>query len=391
MKCGGRIERSTSELRRTLDKRMRELDCLYGISEVSSRSSVSLEAKVQAIANLLPTAWESPTSCCARIVLDGSEFKTQNFSDCRWKLVAELCVHGESAGFVEVGLPEQKRTRTESPFLAEERRLLNSVAERTGHIVERMRAAQSFRQREAELRGRLTHLTRVSTMGEMASNIAHEVNQPLTAIATYTQACTRMLNAGTTNTGELLGILKRVTDEALRAGGIIHHLQDLARRRGSTRTVCDVNELVRDLEHLAAVDTRLHNVRLELQLSDSLPMVLADRIQIQQVVLNLIRNGIDAMTDCDPENRDLVVRTAMLDEDMVEISVADTGCGLPENCEEELFQPFFTTKNDGMGMGLSVSWSIVTSHGGQMWFTRNEDRGATFFLSIPVAPEEDNG
>ena len=286
---------------------------------------------------------------------------------------------------------EQMPSRTESPFLAEERRLLDSVAERTGHIVERMRAAQSFREQEAELRSHLTHLTRVTTMGEMASNIAHEVNQPLTAIATYTQACTRMLTAGTTNTEELLGIMKRVTNEALRAGGIVHHLQDLARRRGSTRTVCDVNELIRDLEQLAAVDARLCNVRMELQLSDPLPLVLIDRIQIQQVVLNLIRNGIDAMSDNDVESRNLVVRTAMLDDDKVEIGVADTGCGLPEGCDEQLFQPFFTTKNDGMGMGLSVSWSIVTSHGGQMWFTRNEDRGATFFLSIPVAPEEDNG
>jgi C4-dicarboxylate-specific signal transduction histidine kinase len=122
-----------------------------------------------------------------------------------------------------------------------------------------------------------------------------------------------------------------------------------------------------------------------------LPDVLVDGIQIQQVILNLIRNAVDAMVDCAPEKREIVVRTVLRQDGKVEISVADTGCGLAAGCEEELFQPFFTTKADGMGLGLSVSRSIVTSHGGQMWFSRNEDGGTTFFVTIPIVTEDDDG
>ena len=384
-------DQTAIELRQALEERVKELNCLFGISEIVERGGGSLETILQGIVKLLASSWQYPTVSCARIVLDGTEFKTDNYSDTRWKLEAVLRVYGEPAGWVEVAYLEEKPVRGDGPFLVEERSLLNSVAERTGHIVERLQAAQLHLQQEAELRHRLTHLTRVSTMGEMASNIAHEVNQPLTAIATYTQACIRMLNAGTTDTPEILEILSRVTDEALRAGGIIHRLKNLMRKREGKRTECDVNELIRDLAHLASVDTRLHNVQLDLRLSDCLPSVLVDGIQIQQVVLNLIRNGVDAMADCTTENREIVVRTALRDDGKVEIRVADSGCGLPPECEEELFQPFFTTKKDGMGMGLSVSRSIVTSHGGQMWFSRNPDVGTTFLVTIPTAPEEDDG
>lgn len=384
-------DQSPVELRRALEERVKELNCLYGISGIVERGGGSIHTILQEIVNLLPSSWEHPAVCCARIVLDGVEFKTDNYSDTHWKQVAKLSVHGETTGAVEVRYLEEKPTRAEGPFLAEERALLNEVAERIGRLVERLRGEQLLAEREAELRGRLTHLTRVSTLGEMASSIAHEVNQPLTAIATYTQACKRMLKAGTTSTDETLEILTRVTNEAMRAGGIIHRLNSLVRKHDSKRAECDVNELIRDLEHLASVDTRLHNVQLELQLADRLPLVLADGIQIQQVVLNLIRNGVDAMADRDAENRQIVVGTASRDDGKVEISVADTGCGLASDIEEELFQPFFTTKEDGIGVGLSVSKTIVTSHGGQMWFSRNQNSGTTFFVTIPGVSEEDNG
>ncbi len=375
------------ELRHALDESVKALKCLYDMGRVVERHRASLETTMQEIVNLLPSSCEYPEIACARIVVDGKEFKTDNYSDTCWKQVAELRVRREPAGIVEVGYLERRPTRAEGPFLTEERELLDAVTQRTGHIVELLRGDQATR----ELRDRLTHLTRVSTMGEMASSIAHEVNQPLTAIATYTQACARMLEAGKTDTNEIVEILARVTDEAIRAGDIIHHLRSLVRAHDNKRTECDVNELIRDVARLASVDTRLHDVGLKLQLTDPLPPVLADGIHIQQVVLNLIRNGVDAMADSDPENRDIVVRTVLRDDGKVEMSVADTGCGIPPDCEEGLFQPFFTTKRKGMGVGLSVSRSIVTSHGGQMWFSKNQDRGTTFFVTIPTIAEEDDG
>ncbi len=382
-------ERSFLELQSELEERLKELNCLYGISEIVERSGGSLDVILQDIVELLPMSWAHPEISCARIVLGGTQFKTENHADTEWKQVAELRVHGEPAGKIEVSYLEEMSARFEGPFLAAERRLLNAVAERTGHIVERLRADKLLRHREEELRGRLTHLARVSTLGEMASSIAHEVNQPLTAIATYSQACRRLLESSEADAGEIIQVLSRVTEEALRAGGIIHRLKNLARRHESRLSECDINELIRDLEHLAAVDTRMHDIALELLLSESLPAVLVDGIQIQQVVLNLIRNAVDAMTETDAANRRITIRT-QLREPMVEVSVTDFGSGLPADCDEELFQPFFTTRRDGMGMGLSVSRSIVTSHGGRMWFTRNQGGGTSFFMTVPIVPEEEN-
>jgi C4-dicarboxylate-specific signal transduction histidine kinase len=384
-------EQNPIELRCALEERIKELDCLYGISEILERSGGSLEVILQQIVELLPATWAHPEVACARIELDGAEFKTENYAECSNTQVAELRVHGELAGAVEVGYLAKMPTRVEGPFLTEERKLLNAVAERTGHIIERLQADQVLKQREEELRGRLTHLTRVSTLGEMASSIAHEVNQPLTAIATYSQACRRMLENNIGDRAEIFEILGRVTDEALRAGGIIHRLKNLSRRHETRFFECDINELIRDLEHLASVDTRLHDVSLKLLLSEPLPAVLADGIQIQQVVLNLIRNAVDAMEHSDLEDRLIILRTEMNDSDMVQISVTDFGSGLPADCDEALFEPFFTTKKHGMGMGLSVSLSIVNAHGGQRWFSRNQGGGTTFYVTVPTLPEEEDG
>jgi signal transduction histidine kinase len=180
-----------------------------------------------------------------------------------------------------------------------------------------------------------------------------------------------------------LAVLARIGDEALRAGGIIHRLKDLVKKRRTHRSTCDLNDLIRDLEPLAHVDARLHDVRLTFELDDALPLVYADGVQIQQVVLNLIRNGIDAMVTTDLATRETVVRTVTREDGDAEISVLDRGCGMPPNAEETLFEPFFTTKEGGMGMGLSVSRTIITSHGGRIWFTRRPEGGTIMTVTLP--------
>ena len=186
---------------------------------------------------------------------------------------------------------------------------------------------------------------------------------------------------------EVLEVLTRISDEALRAGNILHRLKDLVRRRKSRWTECHLDDLIRDVEQLASVDARLHDVGIRFVLAPHLPPVLADEVQIQQVVLNLIRNGIDASVEIDPSNREVVVRTSANGPDEIQVSVRDNGCGLPENAEESLFEPFFTTKRDGLGMGLAISRSIVTSHGGEIWFSRNAAGGTTFSFTLPVAED----
>jgi two-component system sensor histidine kinase DctS len=237
---------------------------------------------------------------------------------------------------------------------------------------------------EGDLRERLTHLTRVSTLGEMASSIAHEVNQPLTAVATYAQACRRLLETGEAGTDEAREVLGRIAREALRAGDIIHRLKDLVRHHESRWREEDLNALVRDVEPLARGDARLHDVRLSLELAPDLPTVLADAVQIQQVVLNLIRNGIDAVEEAAPHERFVRVRTRSEASGTIRLSVEDPGGGVSVEAERHLFQPFFTTKGGGMGMGLSISRSIVEAHHGRIGFQRRTGGGSTFYFTLPA-------
>jgi two-component system, LuxR family, sensor kinase FixL len=218
----------------------------------------------------------------------------------------------------------------------------------------------------------------------MATSIAHEVNQPLTAIATYAMACRRMLENQDAGPGEVEDILARISAEAMRAGGIIHRLKNMVRRQESRWAECDVNTLIRDVEQLASVDARMHDVALHFHLHPDLPQVLADGIQIQQVVLNLIRNGIDAVQDEDPGSRSVSLRTELQGPGWIRVSVEDNGCGLPPGMGRDIFQPFFTTKKEGVGMGLSISRSIVEAHRGHIGFEANDESGATFFFTLPI-------
>jgi two-component system sensor kinase FixL len=254
-----------------------------------------------------------------------------------------------------------------------------------------LRAARELELRlrasERDLRDRLTHLTRISTVGEMASGIAHEVNQPLTAVATYAQACRRLIDAGEVEIADVQDVLERIAREALRAGDIIHRLRDMVRRQESRWREADLNELVRDVAQLAVVDAHQHDVRLSFDLVPDLPPVLADGVQVQQVVLNLIRNGIDAVGEAGPERREVRVRTGTDGPGSLRVSVEDEGGGVPAEVERQLFHPFFTTKKGGMGMGLSISRSIVTAHQGRIGFERRPGGGSTFFFTLPVLDE----
>ena len=370
-----------------LGERVKELNCLFGVSDIVERAGGSLERILQETAELLPLSWNHSDVACARIVLGKNDFRSESYREAMAIQKANIFVHGEKAGTIEISYLEPQPSQDEGPFTKEERRLLNAVAKRMGHIVERLTAEERLREKEEEFRERMTHFTRVSTMGEMASSIAHEVTQPLTAIATYAQACRRLVEGGMVETLDVLDVLERLSDEALRAGDIIHRLRALVRKREGHRVECDLARLLEEIRPLASVDARLHDLRLRFVFHPKLPPVLADCIQIQQVVLNLIRNGIDAMVDTSPDRRTLEVRVTPHDQIEVQVSVTDQGYGISETSEKTLFEPFFTTKEAGMGLGLSISRSIISAHGGRLWFSRNPDGGTTFFFTLPIASE----
>jgi two-component system sensor kinase FixL len=254
-------------------------------------------------------------------------------------------------------------------------------------ITDRRRAEDDAR----VLQERLTHFSRLSTMGEMAAGLAHEINQPLSAIATYARACQRLIAQPDSDTDDVVAALEQINAQALRAGEVIRRLRNFVKNREVKREPVDCARLLEDLSTLAETDARLHNIRLRLECVESLPTVYADPIQLQQVVLNLVRNAIDAMVEAPEDRREVVLSTRLDADGEVEVTVADRGTGLAPEATEHLFNPFFTTKASGTGLGLAISRSIVRAHGGRLWHTPNDDCGVRFHFTLPVSPAVTTG
>jgi two-component system sensor kinase FixL len=236
------------------------------------------------------------------------------------------------------------------------------------------------------LRRDLTHVGRVTTMGEMAAALAHELNQPLTAILSNAHAGERYLTQAAPPLGEVREILQDVVGDACRAGDVIQRLRSLLRKEEAQFLPLDVNQLIREISVLIHTDAVLRNLAIDLDLVPDLSMVRGDRVQIQQVLLNLVLNGMDAIGP-QGERRRIVIRTLPA-EGAVHVSVRDQGSGIPADKLSRIFEAFYTTKPNGMGMGLAISRSIVEAHGGRIGAENNPDRGATFWFTLPTCPSE---
>jgi C4-dicarboxylate-specific signal transduction histidine kinase/ABC-type uncharacterized transport system substrate-binding protein len=233
------------------------------------------------------------------------------------------------------------------------------------------------------LRRDLTHVGRVASMGELAASIAHELNQPLTAILSNAQVAQRLLERGDLNRDELDAILADIVADDRRAGSVIRRLRAFVRKDETQRSFVDLNAVVEDVVGLVRSDAIFRNVALAVALSPCLPRVVGDRIQLQQVVLNLVLNGLDAMQDS--VERHLLVTTGTDEDDAVNVIVSDHGPGVPERDLQRVFEPFYTTKTQGLGMGLAIARSLVESHGGRLRVENNKNGGATFTFTIPAA------
>lgn len=242
-------------------------------------------------------------------------------------------------------------------------------------------------------RERLAHVSRLNTMGEMAAGIAHEINQPLTAVTSYAQACKNLLANSQLLVSEkefpkqrLLLTLDKISEQALRAAEVIRRLRAFVKKRKAQREFVDLNQLIAETVELASIDTRLLDHGITLNLSQELPsLLLIDPIQIQQVLFNLIRNAIDAMAE--QTNDPIQIYSQKLDQHFIEVGVIDSGLGIKEQDKAMLFIPFFTTKNVGMGMGLPISQSIIQAHGGELKHHSRASRGSIFSFTLPVSSE----
>jgi two-component system, LuxR family, sensor kinase FixL len=249
---------------------------------------------------------------------------------------------------------------------------------------DRAEARQDEAQAARQLQERLTHVARMATMGEMAAGLAHELNQPLSAIATYARACDRFLSATEPDLEETRTSVREIANEAIRAGDIIRRLRQVMGGRASEHVATDISTLVDDVVVLAEADARVHRVRIQFELTRGLPLVRADPAQIQQLILSLVRNAVEAPASQAAAERDVIVRTARHLHAHVELSVSDNGRGVDPEIVDRLFAPFVTTKAQGTGLGLSISQTIARAHGGTIGYRPVEPTGACFYVRLPI-------
>ena len=255
-------------------------------------------------------------------------------------------------------------------------------------VTDRKRAEEQH-DRLHQLEADLAHINRVSLLGELAASIAHEVNQPLSGVVSNGGACLRWLAGETPNLEEARDAARRIVRDGKRAGEVIARIRALAKRAETPQEKLDLNDTIRDVLVLVGDEAKRQGVNVRMQCADDLSPVSGDRVQVQQVVLNLVMNGIEAMSSVEGRARELVLTTRNLEPDQVQVTVEDAGSGLDPTALDKLFAPFYTTKPTGMGMGLSICRSILQSHGGRLWATAKDSPGALFHFTLPRYPADE--
>jgi C4-dicarboxylate-specific signal transduction histidine kinase len=247
-------------------------------------------------------------------------------------------------------------------------------------VTERKRALDGLRQAQAEL----AHANRVTTMGELTASVAHEVNQPIAAAVTNANTCLRWLTRDHPDVEEARAAAMRIVKDATRAGEIINRIRLLFTKDTQQWELIDVEEVIRGMIVLLRDEAIQYKISFRTELAAGIPQIMGDRVQLQQVMLNLIMNSIEAMKDADGK-RELIIKARRTENDQLLVSVSDTGVGLPEQQADQIFNAFFTTKRQGIGMGLPISRSVVEMHGGRLWAEKNAGGGAIFLFSLPAA------
>lgn len=234
------------------------------------------------------------------------------------------------------------------------------------------------------LHGRMLQVSRLATIGEMAAGVAHELNQPLTAIANYAHACERLLSRPGADLDDIRTAMREIAGQAVRAGDILRRLRSLAQSQPTQRERADANATIEAIRDLVLADGRVHRAQVRFELAAQLPPVSINTVQIQHVILNIVRNGLEAPAEASASARELTVRTGIAPVGDVEITILDNGPGLSPQALERLFDPFFSTKVEGTGLGLAISNTLVRAHGGSLSHRPNIPRGACFSIRLPA-------
>lgn len=373
-----RVDVSRAKLR----ERVKELTCLYGIAQIASDSDLPFERKLADIVRLLPPAWQYPSRSCARIVIDGKEFRSSRFRDGSHRQTAAICTMGMNRGTVEIHYRDGRGFLQVNPFLNEEQNLIDNIAGQIALMIEHEEASAA----KTELRKQLIRSDRLAAIGQLAAGVAHELNEPLNTILGFAQ----LVQKTPALPAQALKDLEKIAEASLRARNIIRELLIFARQSKPASARVNLNRIIMDELSLFEALCGKSGVEFKRIVDPDLPGITADKSQIMQVISNLIVNALQAM----PGGGVLTLQTSF-DASSVLFVVEDNGVGMSDEVKERIFLPFFTTKDvdQGTGLGLSVVHGIVSSHKGELRVESEKGRGTRFFVTFPrrqeTAPEEE--
>jgi len=363
-----------------LRERVKELMCLYGIAKIVEQGSLLLREILQKIVMLLPQTWLYPEIASARIILDDQTYATPNYKDGVHKQTAKIIMGNLQKGIVEVTYSEEKPELDEGPFLKEERSLIDTVAREIVFIIERTEIAEDKERLQEQLR----HADRLATIGQLSAGVAHELNEPMGSILGFAQLIQK--DPGLSDQAKI--DIEKIMRASLHAREVIKKLMLFARQMPPQKTRVNLNQIVKDGLYFLESRCAKEGIKVVRQLFPTLPDVTADQSQITQVLVNTVVNAIQAM----PNGGKLTIRTFTSDK-FVSLVVEDTGVGMGKNIKSRIFQPFFTTKDVGVGtgLGLSVVYGIVTSHGGSIDVDSKVGQGTKIKIKLPFSDSAEAG
>jgi PAS domain S-box-containing protein len=400
-----RVAERTADLMRSNENLLHEI-AMHSQIESELRLSEAYLAEAQRLSHTGSWAW-SPATNSIRYWSEEC-YRVQGFDprggQPRYEVFFQS-IHSEDQGRVAEVIASAVREKREFEFdyrivhpsgeIRDAHSIGHPVFSPSGDLVEYVgtiidvterRLAEKERERLREAQADLAHASRMTTMGELTASLAHEVNQPITAIVNGASTCVRWLARDEPDMREALEAALGVVRNAKRAADIVNRIRSISRKDESKKQLADANELIREIIVLLRSEAGRHSISIRTDLDPDLPRVIADSVQMQQVMMNLILNSIDAMKEID-RTRELVIRSRQAENQQLMISVSDTGIGLPQEQTDQIFDAFFTTKAHGLGLGLRISRTIIESHGGRLWATHNSPRGATFCFTLPIPTE----
>jgi two-component system NtrC family sensor kinase len=356
-----------------LQERVKELTCLYSMSQIADKPYVSLENLIPSIMELLPPAWQYPEITRTRIILDGAEYSLAGYKDDADKLSSDIEIDGRKRGKIEVIYTRDRPLLDEGPFLKEERKLLDVIAKELAHILKRRETEED----KAKILNQLHHADRLTTVGELAAGVAHEINEPLGSILGFAQLAGKYPEVP----DQVKKDLAKIVSASLHAREIVKKMMVYSRQVVPEKKEISLNQVIEDSLYFIKSRCIKEGIELRLYLDPALPAIVADPVQINQVVVNIVVNAMQAM----PGGGTLSIRSESTDHG-IRLTIKDTGQGMDEEIRKQIFNPFFTTKGAGvgLGLGLSVVEGIIKSHGGEITVSSAPGKGSEFIINLPA-------